>query len=70
MIEHRGVRPGVLSLFSGAGGMDKRFADAGFEIVWANDFSEDAVDTYRPNLGDPGRLAGTEEDVRVRRQIR
>ena len=33
----------VLSLFSGAGGMDLGFLNAGFDIVWANDFFEAAV---------------------------
>ena len=28
----------VVSLFSGAGGMDLGFLGAGFEIIWANDF--------------------------------
>ena len=30
----------VVSLFSGIGGLDKGFADAGFNIVWANDFDK------------------------------
>ena len=41
----------VVSLFSGAGGMDLGFINAGFEIVWANDFFEDAVNSYRKNIG-------------------
>ena len=41
----------VVSLFSGAGGMDKGFESAGFDIVWANDFNKDAVETYKKNLG-------------------
>ena len=41
----------VVSLFGGAGGMDKGFFDAGFEILWANDFDKFAVETYRKNLG-------------------
>jgi DNA (cytosine-5)-methyltransferase 1 len=41
----------VLSLFSGAGGMDLGFQRAGHEIVWANDFDRNAVETYRANLG-------------------
>ena len=40
----------VLSLFSGAGGMDLGFKGAGFEIVWANDFFEDAVNSYKKNI--------------------
>ncbi|UUD35756.1 DNA cytosine methyltransferase [Mycoplasmopsis caviae] len=41
----------VISLFSGAGGMDLGLVQAGFEILWANDFDKDAVETYRNNLG-------------------
>lgn len=41
----------VISLFSGAGGMDLGFINAGFEIIWANDFFEDAVNSYRHNIG-------------------
>lgn len=39
----------VLSLFSGIGGLDAGFANAGFDIVWANDFDKYAVETYRAN---------------------
>jgi DNA (cytosine-5)-methyltransferase 1 len=46
------VTPRVLSLFSGAGGLDLGFVRAGFRIVWANDASADACVTYRRNLGD------------------
>jgi DNA (cytosine-5)-methyltransferase 1 len=41
----------VVSLFSGAGGLDLGFQMAGHDIVWANDMYEDAVQTYRSNLG-------------------
>ena len=41
----------VVSLFSGAGGLDLGFKMAGHEIVWANDLYSDAVETYRKNLG-------------------
>jgi DNA (cytosine-5)-methyltransferase 1 len=40
-----------VSLYSGAGGLDCGFVDAGFKPLWANDFDRDAVDTYRENLG-------------------
>lgn len=39
----------VLSLFSGIGGLDQGFIDAGYDIVWANDFDRYAVETYRAN---------------------
>jgi DNA (cytosine-5)-methyltransferase 1 len=42
----------IVSLFSGAGGMDLGFRQAGHEIVWANDIWKDAVETYRLNIGD------------------
>jgi DNA (cytosine-5)-methyltransferase 1 len=45
------MKPKLLSLFSGCGGMDLGFRDAGFEVVWANDFDESACLTYRRNFG-------------------
>lgn len=41
----------VVSLFSGAGGLDYGFHMAGHEVIWANDLYEDAVETYRKNMG-------------------
>jgi DNA (cytosine-5)-methyltransferase 1 len=41
----------AISLFSGAGGMDVGFRNAGFEIIWANDIDKDACETYRVNHG-------------------
>lgn len=41
----------VVSLFSGAGGLDLGFKMAGHEIIWANDLYEDAVETYKKNVG-------------------
>lgn len=41
----------VISLFSGCGGLDLGFKKAGFDIVWANDFNKDAVQTYNKNIG-------------------
>lgn len=41
----------VISLFSGCGGLDLGFKQAGFNIVWANDFNETAVSTYKKNIG-------------------
>lgn len=42
----------VVSLFSGAGGLDLGIIQAGHTIIWANDTDADAVATYRRNIGD------------------
>lgn len=42
----------IVSLFSGAGGLDLGMINAGHRIVWANDNDTDAVATYRENIGD------------------
>ena len=41
----------IISLFSGAGGMDLGFIKAGFEICFANDIDSNAVKTYKKNIG-------------------
>lgn len=41
----------VISLFSGAGGMDLGFIQAGFQVVWANDVFKEAIETYKKNIG-------------------
>lgn len=42
----------VVSLFSGCGGLDLGFIQADFEVIWANDFFKEAVETYKKNIGD------------------
>lgn len=42
----------VASLFSGIGGIDLGFKQAGFDIVWANEIDKFACKTYRQNFGD------------------
>ena len=50
--DREGVNLRIVSLFSGAGGLDLGLIQAGHSIVWANDFDHDAVETYRQNIGD------------------
>lgn len=51
----------VCSLFSGIGGIDLAFVQAGHEIVWANDNNKYACKTYRHNF--PSHLL-IEDDIR------
>lgn len=39
----------IVSLFSGIGGLDQGFIDAGYKVVWANDFDKYAAHTYEKN---------------------
>lgn len=41
----------ILSLFSGAGGLDLGLIQAGNTVIWANDIDADAVETYKHNIG-------------------
>ena len=41
----------VLSLFCGCGGLDMGFANAGYNIIWANDIDHYACQTYAVNFG-------------------
>ncbi|OQX99211.1 MAG: hypothetical protein B6I24_03285 [Bacteroidetes bacterium 4572_128] len=40
----------VVSLFCGCGGLDLGLKQAGHQIIWANDFDKDAIETYRRNI--------------------
>lgn len=42
----------IVSLFSGAGGLDLGLTWAGHKIVWANDIFNDAAQTYKNNISD------------------
>ncbi len=41
----------IVSLFSGGGGLDLGFINAGYKILWAIDNNENAVKTYKKNIG-------------------
>jgi DNA (cytosine-5)-methyltransferase 1 len=43
--------PKIISLFSGAGGLDLGFTNAGFKIVYANDNDRDVWETFEKNHG-------------------
>lgn len=56
----------VVSLYSGAGGLDAGFIRAGFRPVWANDHDPVAVETYNTNIRGRHAVAGDIEKLRSR----
>lgn len=46
------IEPKVVSLFSGCGGLDLGFHLEGYNTIWANDFSEWAVASFKRYFGD------------------
>lgn len=51
-IKHKKYRYDTVSLFSGIGGFDLGFSNAGFNIVWANDFDKYACETFKANVSE------------------
>lgn len=39
----------IISIFAGAGGLDRGFENAGFDVIWANEYDKKIWDTYRFN---------------------
>lgn len=44
-------KPRVISLFSGCGGLDLGFKEAGYDVVWANDNEKWSCETFTNNFG-------------------
>ena len=52
----RNYEPSIVSIFSGCGGLDLGFHEEGYRTIWANDFAEWAVASFRANFGDVIRM--------------
>lgn len=46
----------VVSLFCGCGGLDLGLKKAGHNIIWANDFDEDSIITYKKNIAEKNEV--------------
>ncbi len=57
------VKPKIISLFSGCGGLDLGFHKAGYETVWANDFDHWACETFKEYFGDGIIVEGDIEKI-------
>ena len=55
----------VASMFSGVGGIDLAFKQAGAEIVWANDVDAYACKMYRHNFGNDFLIEGDIREVKT-----
>lgn len=51
-IKHDKYKYKTVSLFSGIGGFDLGFSNAGFDIIWANDFDKYACETFKKNISE------------------
>jgi DNA (cytosine-5)-methyltransferase 1 len=58
-------QPTLVDLFCGAGGLSLGFTQAGFRVVHAVDNNEDAVVTYRRNLGDHIEQCGLSAETTI-----
>ena len=56
----------LISLFSGAGGLDKGFHNAGFHTVVANEFDKKICPTFKANFPDTKLIEGDIRKYTVR----
>jgi DNA (cytosine-5)-methyltransferase 1 len=62
--EARSKKPTFVDFFAGAGGLSKGFTDAGYRVVFANDFQDVCVSTYRFNHPELPADRVSSQDVR------
>ena len=55
----------ICSLFSGIGGIDLGFVQAGFAVAWANEIDKYAANTYKTNLNESTLVVGDIKKIDV-----
>lgn len=51
-INHKEYKYKTISLFAGIGGFDIAFSNAGFDMIWANDFDKYCCETFKHNVSE------------------
>ena len=60
------MRPKIVSIFSGVGGIDTGFSLAGFQTVFANDNWKNACDSFKANYPNTEVVCSNIADVNFR----
>ena len=56
----------IASLFSGCGGLDLGFEQAGFRVIWANEFNPTVRGTYERNHPDTKFILGDINEIEAK----
>lgn len=62
---HMNKQVTICSLFSGIGGIDLGFVQAGFAVAWANEIDKYAANTYKTNLNESTLVVGDIKKIDV-----
>lgn len=64
-VQEKANKPTVVDLFAGGGGLSLGFTQAGYKIVFANDFEEVCINTYRYNHPEVPSEKVVQADIRT-----
>jgi DNA (cytosine-5)-methyltransferase 1 len=64
------MKPTVIDLFAGVGGLSLGFEMAGFEVALANEFDPSIAEAYKKNRPDTKMISGGHHEAPRRRDLR